>query len=100
MLEHALCPEVHGNPGKVVGAAGFMAQAGVTAYARGATLVGDCLGKHSALLITLLDNAAAVQSNERLQRRQHKTALTADNNQSNVELYIGQTLFARTLAAA
>ena len=99
VLGHASCPKVHSNPSKVIGAVVSMAQAQVTAYARGVALIDDCSGVHSTLLVTLLGNAAAVQSNERLQRRQHKSASTAHNNQPNVGLYIGQVLFPRTLAA-
>ena len=67
VLGHILCPKVYGNPSEVVGAAVLMAQAGERMYARGATLVDDCLGAHNASLITLLDNAAVVQSNDRPQ---------------------------------
>ena len=89
MLEHALCPEVHGNPSKVVGAMVSTVRSRVTVYARGATLVDNCLGAHDVLLITLLCNVTVLQSNERPQRRQYTTASTAHNNQPNIELYIG-----------
>ena len=63
VLGHASCAKVYGNPSKVVEAVVLMAQTRVAVYARGATLVGDCSGAHSARLVTLLDNAAAVQLN-------------------------------------
>ena len=77
MLGHAPCPKVYINPSKVVGAVVFIAQAGAIRYARGATLVDNV---SSARLVMLLGNATAVQSNERLQRRHYKTALTTHNN--------------------
>ena len=67
MLGHASCPEDHGNPRAVAGDVFLIAQAQVTACARGAMLVDVYLGAHGALLITLLGNVAAVQSNERQQ---------------------------------
>ena len=46
-----------------------------------ATLIDDCLVAHSAFLIILHGFAAAVQSNERPQQRQHKIVSTAHNKQ-------------------
>ena len=60
VLGHAPCPKAYTNWNEAVGAEVVMAQAGVTAYARGATPVNDYLGAHSACLITVFGNTSVV----------------------------------------
>ena len=61
VLGHASCPKVHDNPHEFIRDLALISRAGVTACARGATLVNNCLGAQCALLIMLLGSVAAVQ---------------------------------------